>query len=216
MPEPTKFHLKEAQLADGTIDFYTMLNEPEDATADAIRAKINSLYSEAQANRDHRNLNRRREYNTLLELLPGAKAALLNADKRQRYDAYLTAARAGTNTPDFESFVNDLMGLNEAMEEKTGLLGVQDKPADKGPRVIKAPVQPSTKSPAKQTASTGGRSGSAAGPMPIVGGVGGFLVGAILGYIILQNIIPAILVGIIVGLLLLAILNRKPQGKIGV
>jgi hypothetical protein len=212
MPEPNKFSLKESALADGTIDFYAMLNEPEDAPADQIKAKINSLYSESQANRDHRNLTKRREYQTLLELLPGARAALLDADKRQRYDAYLAAARAGTNTPDFESFMNDLMGLNETMEERTGLLGVQDnKPTEVRARVIKAPVQGTTP---KQAPVAVPSKSPGIPPAAIGGGVGGLIVGIVIGLAI-HKLIPGILIGVILGAILFVVLNKKPGGKVG-
>lgn len=215
MPEPSKFSLKESALADGTVDFYVMLNEPQDAPAEGIKAKINSLYSEAQANRDHRNLTRRKEYQALLDMLPWARTALLDADKRQRYDAYLAAARTGTNSPEFPDFMDDLMGLNEALDEKTGLPGIKPPTADKTARVIKAPVQQSTKAPVKAApaATTKG------GPPPaaaVGGGVGGLIVGLGLGFVILHNIVPAILVGIILGAVLYVVLNKRPKGKVGV
>jgi hypothetical protein len=216
MPEPSKFSLKESALADGTVDFYVMLNEPQDAPVDGIKAKINSLYSEAQANRDHRNLTRRKEYQALLDMLPWARTALLDADKRQRYDAYLAAARTGTNSPEFPEFMDDLMGLNDPLDDgKTGLPGIKDKPAaDKTPRVIKATVQPAAKTPAKATPSAAAKAGPPAAA--VGGGIGGLIIGLGLGLVILHNIVPAILVGIILGALLFVVLNKKPNRKIGV
>jgi hypothetical protein len=212
MPEPTKYSLTEAALADGTIDFYVMLGEAGDSPTEQLRQKIQSLYNEAQANRDHRNLTRRREYQTLIELLPGARAALLDADKRQRYDAYLAAARAGSNSPEFEEFMTDIMDLNEKMEERTGLLGVQDK--EPRARTIKAPA---TRSPAQSTQSTApaaDRPGYTAIAIALIGAIAGGL----LGYLLLPvgtKPAGALLVAIIIGLILFVLMDRKPGSRIG-
>lgn len=145
MPEPIEFNLSGAQLPDNTIDFYTLLGESPSASTEELRLKIGAIYSEAQANRDHRNLKKRNEYKTLLDLLPAARVALLEAPKRARYDEFLAEARQGSAPLDFETFINDLMGFNEPMEENTGLLGVQDKPAEPRARVISTPSAPQSK-----------------------------------------------------------------------
>ncbi len=129
----TTYNLAESQLENGTIDFYTLLGEAPDVDEETLRAKIGAVYNFASANRDHRNLNKRREYQALLELLPAARTALLEEPKRARYDAYLSAARAGEADTDFETFMNDLLGNNPADADKTSLLGVQDKRATAAP-----------------------------------------------------------------------------------
>ncbi len=210
MAETSKYNLTTAALEDGTIDFYALLNETSATDADVLKGRIQTLYAEAQANRDHRNLNKRREYQTLLELLPAARAALLEEPKRARYDAYLSAARSGNAETDFETFMNDLMGFNEQMEEKTGLLGVQEKKAEPRVKVIKTPVQQTAKpEPAR-------KSGGGVSQMAIIGGVGGFIVGALIGYVALKALIPALLIGVVLGAIGFVVLNKKPGGKIGV
>lgn len=211
MAETSKYNLTTAALEDGTIDFYALLNETSAADAEVLKSRIQTLYAEAQANRDHRNLNKRREYQTLLELLPAARAALLEEPKRARYDAYLTAARAGNTEIDFETFMNDLMGFNEQMEEKTGLLGIQEKKAEPRVKVIKTPVQQAAKPEPVRS------NGSGVSPAAIMGGVGGFILGAIIGFIIPSGgLVPAILLGVVLGAIGFVVLNKKPGGKIGV
>lgn len=210
MAETSKYNLSNAALEDGTIDFYVLLGETSAADADVLRNRIQVLYAEAQANRDHRNLTKRREYQTLLELLPAARAALLEEPKRARYDAYLSAARTGSASTDFETFMNDLMGFNEQMEEKTGLLGVQEKKAEPRVKVIKTPAQPEKKVEPVQ------KSGSGFSQTALIGGIGGLIVGALIGYLALQSAIPAILIGVVLGAIGFVVLNKKPNNKVGV
>ena len=211
----TTYNLAESQLENGTIDFYTLLGESPDADAETLRAKIGALYNYASANRDHRNLNKRREFQALLELLPPARTALLEEPKRARYDAYLVAARAGQADTDFETFMNDLLGNTEADADKTSLLGVQDKrSAPTSPsvepkaRVIKAPAPPVASRPSPPQ--------SSGNPMlPIFGAVGGFVLGFVLGYVLLHGIVPALLIGAILAAIGFVVLNKKPGGRIG-
>lgn len=218
MPEPSKPNLAETQLADGTIDFYTMIGEAPDASTDDLRATIQRLYAEAQANRDHRNLTKRKEYQALLELIPDARNVLLDESRRASYDEYLAHAKAGTASPDFETFMTDLMGLNEPMEEKTGLLGVKEG-GEAGPRVIKAPKE-TRERPAKSQAPAKKPTRASSDPTPPLATIGGGVAGLILGYIVgnlmFHSLVPALLVGIIVGAVVFVLLNRKPGGKIGV
>ena len=216
MPEPTPFNLSEAQLADGTIDFYAMLGEAPGADTDTLRARITALYAEAQANRDHRNLTRRKEFQVLLELLPDARNVLLDGAKRPRYDAYLAQSKAGSASPDFETFMNDLMGVDEPMEAKTGLLGVSENTEVRA-RVIKAP--PETPAKTRPIPSRSAPVAPSAGlPMLAVGGgVVGLILGFIVGNLLFHSTIPALLVAIMIGAVLFVLLNRKtPGGKIGV
>ncbi len=144
MAEPIAYNLTEALHDNGFIDFYQMLGVTPDAPADEVRQRVNALYSEAQANRDHRNLNKRRDYQTLLELLPQARTALLETDKRQRYDDFAAQERSGT-AGDFSSFIAALSGT-VSDQDRTDVLGVKDGTATPivRPRPPKpdAPVKP--------------------------------------------------------------------------
>ena len=204
------YNLVESQLDNGTIDFYTLLDESPEADAEVLRSKIGAIYNYASANRDHRNLNKRREFQALLELLPAARTALLEEPKRARYDAYLAAARQDNAEMDFETFMNDLLGNTESDVDKTSLLGVQDKPtAESRPRVIKAPAPPVAASRPRPAAPAGNPM------MPIFGGIGGFALGLLLGFVIFHSAIPALLIGIIIAAIAFALLNRTPGGRIG-
>lgn len=235
MPDPIAFNLSGAQLPDSTIDFYTLLDEPPSASTEELRSKIGAIYSEAQANRDHRNLNKRREYQTLLELLPPARAALLEPPKRARYDEFLAQAKSGSAPSDFETFINDLMGFNEPMEEKTGLLGVQDKPAEPRARVIQTPVATPSKAaaPARPTpanrpapapsaapephispAHGSASKGSGGGSLAPVGAIAGFVIGALLGFLLLHKLLPAILIGVVLAAIGFVVLNSLPGNKV--
>ncbi|RYX85728.1 hypothetical protein EON83_05160 [bacterium] len=239
MTEPTAFNLTDAALPDGTVDFYTLIGKAPDAASEEIRQRIQALYSEATANRDNRNLKKRREYQTLLELLPPARAALLEAPKRARYDEFLTKAKAGSPPTDFETFINDLMGFNEQMEEKTGLLATKDKAPEPRASVIKSPDVPrespanrptpaarqtpsSTPSRPGTTAasntgkaySTGGSKPSSGGPGGIIGGVGGLVLGGGIGYFALHGPVPAVLLGIVCAAVGFVALNGKVGNKI--
>ena len=244
MTEPTAFNLTDAALSDGTVDFYTLIGKTPEADSEDIRLRIQALYSEATANRDNRNLKKRREYQTLLELLPPARAALLEAPKRARYDDFLSKAKSGTAPTDFETFINDLMGFNDQLEEKTGLLGT--KPTEKvEPRVtvLEVPVaKPTTSSrptapnststsrpttpsrPTSPPASGGGnaystgksKKSSSGGPGGAIGAVGGLVLGFVVGYALFHNvsIIPAFLLAIILAAVGFVLFNGKVGNKI--
>jgi hypothetical protein len=113
------------------VDFYQVLEVEQDATTTHLRRRINDLYSEAQSNRDHRNVSKRRRYEALCELLPYCRIVLLDPDKRVRYDRFLEQAHEHTpNLPDFETIMEEIAGSigdgkNESTE-KVGLLGVQN------------------------------------------------------------------------------------------
>ncbi len=244
MTEPTAFNLTDAALPDGTVDFYTLIGKTPDAESEEIRQRIQALYSEATANRDNRNLKKRREYQTLLELLPPARAALTEAAKRARYDEFLTKAKGGAAPTDFETFINDLMGFNDQMEEKTGLLATKDKVVEPRASVIKTtdtptPVNKTTPpprtNPSTTSTSTTARTGAAGtsnsgnaystggtpkpssggGPGGIIGGVGGLVIGFGVGFLLFHhNFIPAILMGIILAAAGFVLLNGKVGNKI--
>jgi hypothetical protein len=204
------FNINDAGLEDGTIDFYTLIQEPIDADVENLRTKIAGLYNEAQANRDHRNLTKRREYQTLLELLPRARLALLEPEKRARYNAYLASAKSGSAEVDYEDFMNDLLGTGETMEEKTGLLGVQDASGAPRVRTIKAPVAKTGAAPARSQTPAPTTSSST----PMIGAAVGFILGAAIGWLGFRDVVPTVLAAIILAALGYAALNRQPRGGI--
>jgi len=228
MSETSTFNLSGAQLPDNTIDFYTLLNESPRASTDELRSKIGAVYSEAQANRDHRNLTKRREYQALLELLPPARAALLEEPKRARYDDFLAKAKDGAAPSDFETFINDLMGFNDPMEEKTGLLGVQEKAAPPRARVIESSTSvPPKAAPAPRPAvpnrpaatpaplSPPARQAPASSGNGLAGAIGGFVVGVLLSHFLLHvAIVPAILIGIVLAAVAFIVLNMQSGTKV--
>jgi len=228
MSETSTFNLNGAQLPDDTIDFYTLLNESPRASTEELRSKIGTVYSEAQANRDHRNLTKRREYQALLELLPPARAALLEEPKRARYDDFLAKAKEGAAPSDFETFINDLMGFNEPMEEKTGLLGVQEKAAPPRARVIETGTPTPSKAASAQRPAPSNRPTATPAPSNaparkaqpssgngMAGAIGGFVLGALVGYFLFKhNIVPAILLGIVLAAAAFVFLNMQGGTKI--
>ncbi len=207
MPE-NLYNIADAGLDDGTIDFYTLIQESPGADAETLRAKIQTLYNEAQANRDHRNLTRRREYQTLLDWLPRAKSALLEPEKRARYNAYLASVQTGTAEVDFDAFMDDLLGHAETMEAKTGLLGVQDKnqPVRSGP--VKATVQ-TVKTPAPRVPAPASPRVS---PVAVGGAVAALFLGFLVANYFIHQTVPAILIGLIVAAVTFVALNPRPRG----
>jgi hypothetical protein len=112
------------------VDFYQLLGADFEATTTALRRRINDLYSEAQSNRDHRNVTKRRRYEALCDLLPYCRIVLLDPDKRSRYDRYREQVEAGMQVPPFETMMDEIAGridddLSNGSNEKIGLLGVE-------------------------------------------------------------------------------------------
>ncbi len=124
MAEATPYNL-DAVRSDGFVDFYELLSLPQTASAGELQERIQDLYSEAQANRDHRNLNKRRDYQTLLEYLPQARIVLPDPAKRALYDDYAAQARAGSAPLDFSTFIGQLSG-QVAGEDDVRVLGTAD------------------------------------------------------------------------------------------
>lgn len=205
------YNIADAGLDDGTIDFYTLIQESPSADIETLRAKIGALYNQAQANRDHRNLTKRREYQTLLEWLPRAKSALLEPEKRARYNAYLASVQSGTAEVDFDEFMNDLLGHAETMEPKTGLLGVQDKSVQARTRSAKAPLEaPKSVAPRSPSAP------ASKTPLAAILGAGFAFV---LAFVVVskglhQAALPAALVAFILAAITFVLLNPKPRGGI--
>lgn len=114
--------------ADGFVDFYELLGLPGNAPAELIGERVNDLYLNAQQNREHRHVEKRRDADFMIELLPHAVNVLTNPDNRARYDAYAASARAGTASVDFDTFMNSsIRGTKDASERKAGL-GIRTQP----------------------------------------------------------------------------------------
>lgn len=128
--------------APGFVDFYQMLNQPADAPTIQLRSRINEVYAEAQANRDHRNPERRRQYATLLSWIPQARVVLLHEGRRAKYDAYAAQARLGQATQDFRAYLNELIGESDLdMGEGESILGLRN-PTDAVPTPATARLSP--------------------------------------------------------------------------
>lgn len=126
---------------DGFIDFYELLEVEPDATVTRIRTTINALYNEAQSNRDHRNLNRRREYQTLLQVLPQAREMLLEEKVRPRYDAFRNDVKRGAASISFEDWSRSLAEEANVKSGRSSVLGVQEDEREEGTHVATASVK---------------------------------------------------------------------------
>lgn len=169
MAEATPYNLDAAR-ADGFVDFYELLQMPDDTPTKELQDRMAALNSEALANSDHRNLNKRRDYQTLREYIPQARTALLDPAKRALYDDYAAQARSGAATASFSVFMGQLAG-QISDEERTDVLGVGDTRGgtrNAGPSKAATPVARPTSSP-----STSGDSGGVARRQPQVGAKSG-------------------------------------------
>lgn len=124
MAEATPYNL-DAVSSDGFVDFYELLQMPAGASTKELQDRMAALNSEALANSDHRNLNKRRDYQSLREYIPQARSVLLDPAKRALYDDYATQARSGRAPSSFATFMGQLSG-QIADDERTDVLGVQD------------------------------------------------------------------------------------------
>lgn len=112
--------------ADGFVDFYELIHEEPDASVARLRSTISDLYKEAQANRDHRNLNKRRIYQELLDLLPQAREILLQEDVRHHYNIYREEALDGIAKQDFDDWKAATL-QKEDEDDGSEVLGVQEE-----------------------------------------------------------------------------------------
>ena len=126
---------------DGFIDFYELLAVEPDATVTRIRTTINALYNEAQSNRDHRNLNRRREYQTLLQVLPQAREMLLEEKTRPRYDEFREEALRGAASITFEDWTRTLTEEASVKSGRSSVLGVHEDEREEGTHIATASVK---------------------------------------------------------------------------
>ncbi|HEX8236286.1 MAG TPA: substrate-binding domain-containing protein [Abditibacteriaceae bacterium] len=89
-------------------DLYALLGVPDDADDDLLRQRIRESYIEATANSDHRNLERRIHYQSMVErILPQCRRILLNPEGRAAYNHQTALHRQGLpGALDYASFVN--------------------------------------------------------------------------------------------------------------
>jgi len=150
---------------DGFIDFYELLGVETDATTTRIRSTINTLYNEAQSNRDHRNLNRRREYQTLLQVLPHAREMLLEEKNRPRYDVFREEVGRGATSISFEDWARSLDEEKSGKGGHSSVLGVNetDRP-EEGTHVATASVKKVPVKPAPRVVVGEGKSPTSSAP----------------------------------------------------
>lgn len=125
--------------ADEFVDFYAMLDQPADAPTIQLRSRLNEMYAEAQANRDHRNPQRRRQYATHLFWIPQARNVLLHEGKRAKYDAYAAQAKNGVQTTNFRAYLDELVGEIDGVNEGESILGLRDADAMAAPEARLSP-----------------------------------------------------------------------------
>lgn len=78
------------------IDLYELLHLPVESDVATVRKRLSEVYLEAQQNLDHRNAQKRLQYQQMYEIiLPQARHLLLDAARRAEYDRYLFAYRSG-------------------------------------------------------------------------------------------------------------------------
>jgi hypothetical protein len=184
MADSPQSTIADAIKPDGFVDFYQLINEPSSATTDQLKTRISSLYDEAQANRDHRNILKRRDYQLLLELLPQARKILLDDNKRARYDAYAAEARENRASLTFDQFINEVVGdASTAPGERVSVLGVQEADAKGAAGKATTGVKPVPPMQGSDTAKSGAR---ASNPLP---GIAISLIVAVIAYVVVR--IPA-------------------------
>ncbi len=80
-------NVMESPLDKQWLDFYALLEVPVDADEATLRRRIGRVYSDASANAEHRDLQKRMWYQSLIEhVLPQARRVLLDAAWRAKYD----------------------------------------------------------------------------------------------------------------------------------
>jgi hypothetical protein len=219
---PTPPNRLAAMKEDGFIDFYELLGVEEEATLTRLRTTINALYNEAQANRDHRNLNRRREYQTLLQLLPQARELLLEEAKRERYDAFREEYKRGASTVSFESWTRQLQDEEETENAgKSAVLGVQsDETTQAQPPTASVTEVPLKKPKAKPRSRVVVEEGAAPDSTrnslmgTVIAIIVGFAFFAVLNFMLKIDFPLAIIAGVIACVIVFIITHRKGPNQI--
>lgn len=124
------------------LDYYELLDQPETATIAELRGRINDLFAESQANRDHRNPQKRREYLMWLDILPGARSVLTDETKRAKYDDYRRRILKGETAPSYDEFLRELEGRPVTSPEEASVLGLREDPTKKTAEPVRNPVAP--------------------------------------------------------------------------
>lgn len=105
------------------IDFYALLGLSEDADKETLRKTIGASYADASANADHRDLQRRHYFQTMVErVLPQCRRVLLDPDLRAAYDDQNARHRAGDESAlDYVTFMAALQSGNLAALTNAGV-----------------------------------------------------------------------------------------------
>jgi hypothetical protein len=92
------------------IDFYALLGVDADVDKETLRKTIGQTYADASANCDHRDLQRRHYFQTMVErVLPQCRRVLLDPTMRAAYDEQNALHRAGDSRAlDYVSFMTAL------------------------------------------------------------------------------------------------------------
>jgi curved DNA-binding protein CbpA len=180
---------------DEFLDYYQLLDQPDTATTAEVRGRINDLYAEAQANRDHRNPQKRREYQLWLDLLPQARSVLTDEAKRAKYDDYRRNLQSGASVPPYADFLRELEGKPAPSQEQASVLGLREeaKPTETAPKPPPRPVS----------------SGSGGGASPTAG------IAAIVALVVIAGIGAAmgkLAIGLVAGAVIAAVVFMAMRG----
>jgi len=170
---------------DEFIDYYELLDQSQDATTAELRGRINDLYSDAQANRDHRNPQKRREYQLWLDLLPQARSILTDDPKRAKYDEYRQRVLSGASVPPYDEFLRELEGKPTQSEESASVLGLRDETPQ--------PVATATRGSSAPGAPT-----ASAGSKAAIFALGALVIAAVLAYVVTKDIAIALIAGAVI------------------
>lgn len=207
--------------ADGFIDFYELIHEDPEATVTRLRSAINDLHNEAQANRDHRNLNKRRGYQEMLELLPQARELLLQEDIRHQYNIYREESLSGVARQNFTDWKAETL-KKESTEESAAVLGVQEEQQRLRGQEVRAQVLkvPKEKQPKSRVVVDGEtESAPAATPSMLGSAISAiaFFAILVLAKVLFQASVPiAILAGAVVAIIVWLVAHFANKGRTAV
>jgi hypothetical protein len=110
-------------------DLYALLGIAPDADAETMRKRIREAYVEATANSDHRNMERRIHFQTMVErIIPQCRRILLDDNLRAEYDYQSGLHRAGNPAAiDYTEFLRSVpgSGVVASPSARTALPGKQ-------------------------------------------------------------------------------------------
>ena len=94
------------------LDFYALLEVPVDADEATIRRRVGRVYTDASANAEHRDLQKRMWYQSLCEqVLPQARRVLLDAGWRAKYDRqHILHSIGDPSAQPFVAFIASMRG----------------------------------------------------------------------------------------------------------